>query len=214
MDGGRAPDPLRPTRFELAAGQMFGEHDETNGGPASANGAAPLEAFETAVLPALRRPPCVVSFSGGRDSSAALAVATSVARREGLEPPVAFTLRFPGAPMTEENEWQAPVVRHLKLNDWEIRELSDEIDLVGQHAAPVLRRHGVLFPYNAFMHKPLLEAARGGSLLSGVGGDHLFQTWRWRQHADVLARRARPVPRDALRLLVWLLSPASVRRHR
>src|SRR6185503_3688944 len=61
-----APDPL-----ETAAGVVLGVAPRRRL-PASAGG--PLAALERAVLPALRRSPCLVSFSGGRDSSAVLAV--------------------------------------------------------------------------------------------------------------------------------------------
>ena len=61
-------------------------------------GLTPLAALEEAILPALRRPPCLVSFSGGRDSSCVLAAATRAARREGLQPPVPVTLRVSNAP--------------------------------------------------------------------------------------------------------------------
>ena len=64
---------------------------------------SPLRAFERAVLPALRRGPCLVSFSGGRDSSAVLAVATGIARREGLPLPIPVTNVFPGAATTDES---------------------------------------------------------------------------------------------------------------
>ena len=44
----------------------------------------PRRALEHVVREALLRPPCGVAFSGGRDSSAVLAVAAHVARRDGL----------------------------------------------------------------------------------------------------------------------------------
>jgi asparagine synthase (glutamine-hydrolysing) len=59
----------------------------------------------------------------------------------------------------------------------------------------------------------MLEAARGGTLLSGFGGDELFATWRWRNHADALARRRRPAPLDALRL-AYAASPGALRTWR
>lgn len=177
------PHPLRPTGFEVAAGFVWGEE----------------------------RPPCLVSFSGGRDSSIVLVAATRAARREGLELPVPITQRFRDAPMTDESSWQELVIRHLGISNWEIREFSDEADCIGPLSTAVLRRHGVLFPPNRFLHLPLLEAARGGALLTGVGGDQIFATWRWRSFADLLARRRRPTPRDLLRL-GYLVSPRPLRR--
>ena len=61
---------------------------------------------------------------------------------------------------------------------------------LGPLSTSALRRHGVVYPPNTFLQLPLLEAARGGTLLSGFGGDELFATWRWRQPR----RRARPAP--------------------
>jgi Asparagine synthase len=207
-----APDhPLRPTPLELAAGQMFGEGPGPGALPPVPRTLTPLTALEEAVLPALERPPCLVSFSGGRDSSSVLAAATRAARRHGLELPVPITFRFPDAPMTDESEWQELVVAHLALGEWEIREIGDELDFVGPISGAVLRRHGVLHPSNAFLHLPLLEAARGGSLLTGLGGDHILMAWRGKALADLLAGRRRPAPRDVMRL-GYAASPRAVRR--
>jgi asparagine synthase (glutamine-hydrolysing) len=115
--------------------------------------------------------------------------------------------------MTEEAEWQERVLRHLGLTEWELYEIGEEMDLIGPTAAKVLLHHGVLYPFNVFLHLPLLETARGGSLLTGVGGDHVFLTWRWLMQADVLARRRRPVPRDVLRL-AYAASPRPLRERR
>jgi hypothetical protein len=136
----------------------------------------PLAALEAAVLEPLRREPCVVSFSGGRDSSAVLAVATRVARREGLPDPIPATIRAPGAPAAEESRWQEVVVGHLGLSDWLRLEFADELDLVGPVAAAAMRRHGLLWPFNAHFHVPMLDAAGDGTLLTGIGGDELFRS--------------------------------------
>jgi hypothetical protein len=65
----------------------------------------PAEAIEAVLRPALERAPCLVSFSGGRDSSAVLASATDLARREGLPLPIPATNRFPDAPGSDEAVW-------------------------------------------------------------------------------------------------------------
>jgi len=134
----------------------------------------PVAALEAAVLPSLRRDPCLVSFSGGRDSSAVLALAARVARREGLPDPIPATNRMRGAALADETAWQELVVGHLRLTDWLRLEWDDELDAVGPIARRVLAQHGLLWPFNAFFHQPLLAAAGGGSLLTGVGGDELF----------------------------------------
>lgn len=209
------PHPLRPDALEVASGRMYGEDHESRGlDHLDGRGLSPIAALEEAILPALQRAPCLVSFSGGRDSSSVLAAATRVARREGLSLPVPVTLRVSNAPMAEESAWQERVIRHLGLREWEVREVDGgEMDRLGPFSTAVLRRHGVLYPPNTFLQLPQFEAARGNPLLTGLGGDELFAAWCWRDHADVLARRRRPTLRDALRL-TYAASPASVRRRR
>jgi hypothetical protein len=190
---GARPKPL-VTPFEVAAGQAFGEEDVE---PFPPPRGGPVEALERILSRALARPPCVVAFSGGRDSSALLAVAARVARREGHELPVAVTQRFPNAPQADEREWQEMVIRHLDLDDWECLDHGPEMDLVGPIAAPALRAHGVLYPPNAHFLLPILERARGGSVVTGVDGDLVFGGWNLAALADVRARRRPPRPRDA-----------------
>lgn len=60
----------------------------------------------------LGRPPCLLAFSGGRDSSALLAVAVSVAHREGL--PLPIPLIYPGVAGTDESSWQYMILDHLR----------------------------------------------------------------------------------------------------
>lgn len=196
--------------LEIAIGLVFGEATDDERDPTGAR-EQPLEALEAIILPALKRPPCLVSFSGGRDSSAVLAVATALARREGLALPIAGTNRFSDAPQAEESEWQELVVRHLGLEDWQRFDLSDELDPVGPLATRGLRRHGLLWPCNVHFHVPLFEAAAGGSVLTGIGGDEVFGAARWTYANEVLARRQRARPRDVLPVLL-ALSPRAVRR--
>jgi asparagine synthetase B (glutamine-hydrolysing) len=150
------------------------------------------------VLPALHRPPCHVSFSGGRDSSVVLATALAAARRRGLDPPIPVTVRISNAPLAAESEWQERVIRHLGLGQWEVIELCDELDLVGPVATRMLDGHGLLQPFNVFFHVPILARAAGGSLLTGFGGDDLFAEWRWRKLADALAGRRRVTAGDLM----------------
>lgn len=199
--------PLRLTPLEVACGIVLG-----SGAPAaqSHDGPTPIAAFERAVLEALLHPPCLVSFSGGRDSSAVLAVATRVARREGLPLPIPATNRFARVQSTDELAWQELVVTQLGLSDWFRNDVEDELDCVGPVAVEVLVRHGLLWPFNAFFHVPLLQAARGGALLTGIGGDETLGGSRWARAYSVLSGRARPRPRDALRVAL-ALAPPSVR---
>ena len=151
-----------------------------------------------------------MSFSGGLDSSVVLGAAVRAARGAGLPLPVPITLRYPDAPETEEAAWQELVVRHLNLGEWQVRQVTDEHDLLGPTSTGVLRRHGVLFPANVFANRPVLEAADQGSVLTGFGGDEISATWSWRVLADALARRRKPVPRDVLRL-AYAAAPQAIR---
>jgi asparagine synthase (glutamine-hydrolysing) len=171
--------------------------------------ATPLEAIEEAVLPGLMRPPCLVLFSGGRDSSLILAAAIRVARREGLPAPVAFTQRFAGVEESREDEWQEEVVRHLGVEDWERLDLSDELDLVGPVAGPSLLRHGLVWPPLAHTHGTEWARARGGSIIDGEGGDEVFGSGRLRP-VRALARTGRPSRQDLGRAAV-AVSPRSLR---
>ena len=193
--------------LEVASGLVLG----TDGAPPTARaGTAPLEALEAAIRPALARPPCLVSFSGGRDSSAILAAAAALARREGLPLPIPATNRFSAVAEAGESDWQDRVVRWVRVDDWLRLDFADELDCVGPVATGALRRHGLLYPCNAHFHLPLLAAAAGGSLLTGIGGDEMFGT-RGRA-ALVASGAARPVPRDVLRLGL-ALSPRPIRRN-
>jgi asparagine synthase (glutamine-hydrolysing) len=208
----RAGESLTP--LEIASGLVFGIDEPTE---RARRPGPPLTALEEVVLPALNRPPCLVSFSGGRDSSCVLGLAASVARREGLPDPVPVTLRFPQIPEADERVWQERVVSGLGLRDWVRLERGDDLDAVGPIATDVLRRFGLLWPFNAYVHAPMLEAARGGSLLTGFGGDEHLQHMRLDRAHAVLGRRARPVPRDALRLGLaiapWRMRKVVLRRR-
>lgn len=197
-----------PSGLEIPAGILIGEHDPTARLPAPADDGV-LEALGRAMLPALQRPPCFVSFSGGRDSSAILAVAVTAARRHGLADPVPATMRFPGAPQTDETAWQELVLAHLGLGEQLVIEIGEELDALGSIATGVLERRGLRWPANGYMHVPLLERASGGSLLTGVGGDELLDT-RGSRLWQVVGRREPPGPRDLLRLAL-AMAPAPAR---
>jgi asparagine synthase (glutamine-hydrolysing) len=172
----------------------------------------PRGALEAAIASALTRSPCVVSFSGGRDSSAVLASATSVARREGLPDPVPMTLRFAGIVSIDESSWQERVIAHLGLGDWERIEIDEELDYLGDIAQAGLRAHGLLYPANAHLHVPIFERARGGRVLTGFDGDGLFGSWRWARAQGVLHGRIRPQPRDPVRIAL-AFAPRALRRR-
>lgn len=179
--------------------------------PPPRRGTSPADLLGELLLPALQRTPCVVSFSGGRDSSAVLAVATYTARRHGLPDPVPLSLRFPGATRTNEDEWQERIVGHLGIADWQRQELGDELDVVGPCAQVLLRSGRVRFPSNLHFLVPALELARGGSVLTGVGGDEMFQQWPYARSVLFRAMRQEPT-RVIARTLALLLLPLPLRR--
>ena len=199
---------LRPRGVDLLANLLFGRDDERRSLPA-ADGRGARAALEAAVLPALARPPCLVSFSGGRDSSAILAVAVEAAREHGLDEPVPAILRFPGVPETDETAWQEEVLEHLGVRHREVIELGDELDALGAAATGLLRSDGLRWPANSYVHAPIVERARGGAMLTGAGGDELLGT-RAARHVLLLRGRARPRPRD-LRAMATPLAPRRLR---
>ena len=65
---------------------------------------------------------------------------------------------------------------------------------------------GLPYPYNLHLLLPMMEAAGGGALVTGVGGDQVLNAAG--RELDVLAGRVRPEPRDGLRLAAGGAPPA------
>ncbi len=176
VSSGMVLGPLRPRRSLTGTAHNAPRRD---------NPPSVLSALESSIRPALHRPPCLVSFSGGTDSSVVLAVADRLARREGLPRPVPVSFHFTDAPQANEDAAQRDVIREVGTQDWQRVLVDDELDFLGPVARALLTRHGVLHPANAFLHQPLLDLARGGSLLTGVGGDQVLGGWQqvpsWRR---------------------------------
>jgi hypothetical protein len=203
------PNPLNLDPLELATGLALGANGAI--APLPEPGAASArEVLEAALLPALSRPPCVVSFSGGRDSSAMLALATLVARRGGLPDPIPITWRFPAHPSTDESQWQEQVISRLRLREWEILNLNEELEVLGEIATGLLRRHGLLWPATAHLSLPALTHARGGSLLVTAHLRRLLDGWRFARASQVIRGRVKPERRDAGRVAVAMM-PQAVR---
>lgn len=201
-------NPLGLTPLEVAAGWVSGY--EPPAARAISRARTPRSVLDQLLRPALARPPCLVAFSGGRDSSAILAAAVALARREGLPLPVPVSRVFPQLPALDETTWQTLVVRHLGLRDWTRLPVEDELDLIGPVAGPSLRRHGLLYPALVHSMLPMLKLAGGGTLVTGEGGDEVLgpgRGWPLRQ----LASRSCPF-RRLLRPAVTSLAPVTLRR--
>lgn len=200
-------------RDDIAWGWVHGRLPETQLDPVWTSGlpaSHPRQVLEELLLPALATPPVVLAFSGGRDSSALLAVAVDLARREGLDEPVPLTLRYPNDPDADETSWQELVVAHLKLRDWQRLVVTDQADFLGAYGCEVLRVvQRPIFPFGALVGGIEAEVARGGWLLSGEWGDFVFS----RQRLSLLnaAVRKRALPPRIWAMLAKDLAPGPVR---
>jgi asparagine synthase (glutamine-hydrolysing) len=143
-----------------------------------------------------------------------LAIATSIARREGLPEPIPITRVFPRVATAQEDEWQEEVVRHLRLREWERLVFEDELDLVGPLATEGLREHGVLWPPMTHVDAPLLARLSGGTLLDGEGGDDVLgvDTSRIAPLAHLL-RAPRPLRWRRLRSALGVVAPYAIRKR-
>jgi asparagine synthase (glutamine-hydrolysing) len=200
---------VKLTPLEIAGGFPLGMNRDAEPLP-DVGSLTPIAAFEDVVRAALRRPPCVVPFSGGRDSAAVLAIAARIARDEKLDAPIAVTVRFEGGLGTGETEWQERVIAHSRVKDWIRLTVGDEIDLIGPLAQPLLERFGVVHPATTPLFGLVLEHAHGGSMITGFGGDSVIGGWVPGHAAEVLAFRAFPRPLDFL-TFGYALSPHFVR---
>jgi hypothetical protein len=207
--GGELP-VQRLTALEIASCVVVGPSGAAPSLPrAPSPSADPVAALERVLIRALQRPPCLVSFSGGHDSSLVLAAATRAARRERLPAPVPVTWRVTGAPRAEESAWQEAVLAALQISDWIRLPAGDDLDFVGPVATGVLRRHGLLHPANAYFHAPLVSAAAGGTLLTGAGGDQVLGRLRRPRRPSWAPHPAGPAPQFS-----WLRDAAARRVRR
>ena len=166
-------------------------------------------------MPALTRAPCFVAFSGGRDSSAVLAVATDLARRHGLPDPIPVTELYPGVPESDESAWQDMVVAHLQLRDWLRLEFGHGNDLLGADARTSLRDRGMIWPVALHVKTAVLSQLGGsGSLLTGEGGDEVIGRRRGAQVSRLWRRGAGRVRARDLHSAGSALAPRPYRQWR
>ncbi|MDV6304439.1 asparagine synthase-related protein [Rhodococcus cerastii] len=145
---------------------------------------SPIEILDRILMEALSKTPCVIAFSGGRDSSLLLARAAMVAKKHGLPRPVALTHRYPAEDTdAQETEWQNRVIDHLRLLDlpleWVINDVSTEFDILGKPLTNLLAANGRPF-YPPASGSTLFDCkfASGGSVVTGEFGDELFGSSR------------------------------------
>ena len=124
------------TPLEVATGTPWGLSPGSVPLRVTRRALSPVEALEQVLVTALERPPCLVSFSGGRDSSGLLALAARVSRQRGLDLPIPATLVFPADAAANEDEWQQVVLKELDLPDWaRVEVAAGELDAVAPVAA-------------------------------------------------------------------------------
>lgn len=201
------------TPLEVALARPLGVHLDSEARERwSGKASHPIEALKDILVEALSRPPCLVSFSGGRDSSALLALAARVSREAGLDLPIPATMYFPDE-TTDESSWQTLVMKELRLPDWlRLHNEPGQFDLVGPVAARVLTQHGLLWPFNAYFHLPIIERAAGGSVVTGAGGDEVASVSASSRAERVWARQEHLGPYRSARALSLALAPKWARK--
>lgn len=182
-----AAAPYQLSAAEIACGFLSGTVGEPP--PLEPGSRDPIVALEDAIRPALERFPCLVLFSGGRDSSAVLAIATRLARRESLPEPVPVTHVYPESVDADETASQQLVIGHLKIADWVQISITDERDILGPRSLEGLRRHGLLYPPTAHGALDVYAMAAGGTVLTGEGGDEVLGATRCTPLANLRYRR-------------------------
>lgn len=220
------PDGLyRPTPREVALGHL---HDGAASDVAAATSLASLvrqrpaprgsatAALERVLADHLAAGPCVVAFSGGRDSSGLLALAARTAAREGLPAPVAATQVFDdldGADAADERGWQEVVLDHLTRAGTPVEHVrlpsASTFDLLGAATTDALRTHGLVWPALVHTGEPLWRLAAGGTVVTGQGGDEVVAAQRCGSLA--LLRRRRGAPHRVAAGVALALAPAGVR---
>jgi hypothetical protein len=206
-----AANPAGLTELEVASGLVVGQGD----GPRFTAGPTgdPVARLRDRARELLATPPCVVAFSGGRDSSALLALLVDVARREGLAQPIAVTARWDEDRASDESDWQEEVIAIVGAEHWEIIRPGTDLDLLGDEATSVLEQLGLMWPAPAYALRPMIRLATGGAFLSGEGGDEAFGLWPYGRLWSSLRRHQVPRQSD-LRALALGCAPRPLRRKR
>lgn len=211
-----APPYIRLTPRELVHGLPLDRRasgDPAADTPASGPFRDPRRALEQAMSTAFSRGRAFVSFSGGRDSSAVLALAADFARRNGRVTPVPLILRYPGHADADETGWQTLVLDHLGLSNEIVFERERPQTYLDDEAKRSLRARGLLWPAALHLDHDVFEAARDGVLLTGEGGDEVLGARRITPLTLLLRERRRP-GRALLRWALQSLEPHWAARRR
>lgn len=205
------PDYYIPTNFEIATSWV---HGRLPPGPARGFHGSPESVLKDRLRPHLAAGTTYVAFSGGRDSSAVLAVASRLARSEGYSLPIPVTERYPEIADADESEWQERVVRFLDLPDWVRISLTTENDLLGPAVTDGLRRTGLIWPPALHLKTTLLGRLRPGTLLTGEGGDEVFGLHRATAlHHMHIRRRQNSSRQESIRRAARSMWPYAIRRR-
>lgn len=214
---GPARNPSGLTELEVVSGMVLGqgaaEARRTDRRSTSRTRPDPMDVLRRIARQALSTPPCVVAFSGGRDSSALLAVLADEARREGLSAPVAVTTRWDDDEASDETSWQEHVVRTVGVADWEIVRPGTDLDLLGPVATCALQDYGLMWPPPAYALQPMIRLAAGGAFVSGEGGDEAFELWPYARFWSAVRRHRLPARSD-VRAFGLGCAPRAYRRRR
>ena len=202
----------RLTDAEVGVAAPLGSVAVVNDDPAT-EARTTRAALERAVTDAVGHGRCFVLFSGGRDSSLILALATRAAREAGFEDPVPVTAVYPGDEQADEAEWQDLVLRHLRLTERIILPVTDERSTLGELATRHLRRRGLVWPEAVHTQPLFFTQLDRGTVLTGEGGDAFLEGRRITPL--YLLRRSRRMPSAALIRAAGgaLLPTAAVRMH-
>jgi len=205
-----AANPAGLTELEVASGIVLGPGN----GPRLALDARvpPVQVLRDRACSLLAEHPCVVAFSGGRDSSALLAVLVDVARREGLDEPVAVTARWDDDEQSDESAWQEQVIATIGVQNWQIIRPGTDLDLLGAEATTALEHQGLMWPAPSYALLPMIRTASGGVFLTGEGGDEAFGLWPYGRLWSTVGKRKIPRQSD-LRALLLGCAPRAARRR-
>lgn len=174
---------MAPSPLEVATGFPVGPDTSV---PSWRDVPSPLHprlALEQVLADHLASGPTYVLFSGGRDSSTILLLADHVARREGLPRPIPVTNTFGDVAEADETAWQTQVIEQVCPPEWIRIDVAHAADLLGPVARDLLGHHGPLLPAMLGPFAHTCAELAGGTVLTGEGGDELFDGWGWRHLA-------------------------------